>query len=142
MARTLTEIRNGLANTINGKTSVYLNTYAFVPDTGNLPALVIEPVSVMYEGAMGRHSDVWDFNVFVLISRNDMRSAQELLDALVAGSGPDSIRQIIEEHDDLGLGEDDSVTASVYAMHGYGGAFEWAGTPHIGAIIKVRVLVD
>ena len=82
----------------------------------------------------------WDFNVYVLTSRSvDSAYGQELLDKLVSGAGEDSIRQILFENADLGL---DSTDAQCYALKGYGGSFDWAKVPHVGAVLKVTVRTD
>jgi hypothetical protein len=140
MGYSLTEIRNGLADTIRNFTSLGVYTYAEVQAKGNYPAAIIEPHATDFERAMNRGTDEWDFNIFVLVRGADEATAQRNLDKFVTGQGDDSIRQVLFEHRDLGLG--DSVDAHIYSMRGYGGGFEWAGTQHIGAVLKARVFVS
>lgn len=135
----LEQIRDALANTINANTAMEVYCYATVPDKIHLPAVVIEPTYCDFEGAMGRGLDLWDFNLFVLVTRGDSETGQDQLDQLVSGSGPNSIRRILFERDDLGL---DQTEATCYSMHGYGGKHEWFKVEHVGAILKVRVITD
>jgi len=137
----LTNIRNALKKTIDKQTKVELTVYDYVEDFGQVPAVIVEPVSSDFDGSMQRGTDTWDFNLYVLTSRAaSSRNGQELLDQLVSGSGDNSIRQIIDENENLGLGE--STTAHLYMMKAYGGSFEWAKIPHVGAVLKVKVITD
>ncbi len=138
----LSEIRTGIARTIDNHTDIELFTYDQVEDLGNLPAVIVEPITADFEGAFDRGLDEWDFNLYVLVGRADVTSGQDILDALVSGSGPNSIRRILHEHSDLGLVTDSTVDAQCYAMRGYGGKFEWYDVPHIGAILRVLVRTD
>jgi hypothetical protein len=136
----LTTIRAAIARTIDTHTSMELFVYALVEDMGMLPAIIVEPVFADFEEAMGRGMDTWDFNIYILTSRAaDSANGQQLLDQLVSGAGPNSIRQILYEHADLGLQDTD---AAAYALKGYGGSFDWAKVPHVGAVLKVRVRTD
>lgn len=139
--KSLTELRDGLANVVRLNTTAGIYTYAEVEARGNFPAVVIEPHSADYNVSMARGTDSWDFNIFVLVRGADLPTAQRELDSFVTGSGDNSIRRAIFENQDLGLG-DDVTGAHVYLMRGYGGAFEWAGTEHLGAILKARVYVS
>lgn len=130
-----------MARTIDNHTSMELFTYALVEDMGNLPAVIIEPVEADFQEAMQRGMDTWDFNIYVLTSRAaNSETGQAVLDQLVSGAGPNSIREILHEHSELGLGE--STDATVYKLLGYGGSFTWAKVPHVGAVLKVRVRTD
>jgi len=134
------DIRQALAETISAGTESPLYTYATIEEVQNLPAALIEPSSGDFEVAMVRGSDIFEFNVFVLVSRADPKSAQALLDGFVSGDGPDSIRRAVYDRDDLGLG--DAVDATVSSMRGYGGSLEGYGVAHVGAVLQVRVLVS
>jgi hypothetical protein len=135
----LLAIRKALKDTLKGKTSVELSVYDLVEDMGSaLPAIVIEPNNADYDGAFGRGMDVWDFNLFVLVSRSASSAVgQRLLDQLISGEGPNSLRKILYDNENLGL--DDGTSAHVYQMKAYGGSFEWAKIAHVGAVLKVRV---
>lgn len=134
----LLQIRDALKKTIDGKTTIELNVYDLVEDMGALPAVIIEPNTCDYDGAFGRGMDVWDFNLYILVSRSASSAVgQRLLDKLISGEGENSIRQLIYENDDLGL--TDGTTAHAYLVKAYGGSFDWAKISHVGAIMKVRV---
>lgn len=136
----ISDVRQGLADTISAGVTSPLYTYANVEEIQNLPAALIEPASSDFEVSMNRGSDYVDFNVFVLVSRADPKSAQIVLDGFISGDGPDSIRRAIYDKDDLGLGP--NVDATLHAMRGYGGSLESYGTVHIGAVLQVRVLIS
>lgn len=144
MASTLTEIREALARTIENGVETSVNVYSQVADAGELPAVIIEPAKADFEGAFQRGLDNWIFNLYVLVPHVDASASQDMLDVLIIGSGESSIRQAVYNQPDLGLtGPDDSdVDAEVFEVTAYGGMFEWAKIPHIGAILKVRVRVS
>lgn len=135
----LVAIRQALAHTIKSYAATELNTYATVNDMVDVPAIIIEPLNADYTVAFQRGSDTWEFHIFVLVGRGSEGEAQNLLDELITGAGPNSIREILYDHDDLGLPD---TTATVHSMRGYGGSFEIAKIPHIGAVLKVRVDTD
>lgn len=136
----ISDVRQGIADTISIGVSSPIYTYAFVEEVQNLPAALIEPASADFEVAMSRGSVYFDFNIFVLVSRTDPKSAQATLDGFISGYGPDSIPRAIYDKDDLGLGP--NVDATLHAMRGYGGSLESYGVPHLGAVLQVRVLIS
>lgn len=134
----LSQIREGLRTTIKSNVNTNLHVYNLVEDMGQLPAVIIEPVSSDFDEAMQRGMDVWDFNLFVLVSRAvSSAHGQTLLDQLISGAGVNSIREILYQHSDLGLS--DGTDAHVYQVKAYGGSFDWAKVAHVGAVIKVMV---
>lgn len=133
----LSAIRDNLARVIDKHTAKEIHTYGLVEDFGEVPAVIVEPEKSDFEEAMQRGMDTWTFNLFILCSsKAGAASGQELLDQLISGAGPNSIRQVLYDHSDLGL---DETIASCLGMVGYGGKFEWAKVPHVGAILKVQV---
>lgn len=137
----LEAVRNALGQTINNYVSGELFVYGHVEEFGEVPAVIIEPDVADFQGAFARGLDEWIFNVYVLCStKADSAYGQGLLDRLVSGSGPDSIRQVLHDHADLGL--QDGTDATVIGMKGYGGKFEWSKVGHVGAILKVLVRTD
>lgn len=136
----LTDVKNALIKTITDYTQSEVFGYGVMPDLIHLPAVVVEPSEITYTEAMNAGMDLYSFNMFVCCSRSDSEAGQEQLDGLVAGWGPDSIRQALFETPDLGIGATDTV---VLRMVGYGGTFEDAGNiPMVGAVLKVRVYTD
>jgi hypothetical protein len=137
-------MRGALASTIQASVDVTafgtgIYTYGNVVESITLPAIVVEPASANFQETLSRGLDSFDFNLFVLVSRADPNSAQPLLDALISGVGPSSIRRAIEDNPTLGL---DGVNTVVHSMRGYGGSLEGFGLPHIGAVIQCCVYVS
>ncbi len=136
----LEAIRNGLINTISHGVQSELFGYATVDDLVQLPAIIVEPAQADFALSMNSGTDEWQFNVFVVCSRADVQTGQEQLDGFVSGSGPDSIRTALSDRSDLGLGADtDSI---VMRMVGYGGTFDTARVPLVGAVLKVHVYTN
>lgn len=135
----LEEIRTALASTISNGVSSTLFAYADVSELEELPAIIVQPTSADFTGAMARGTDVWSFNVFVVCSRADAVVGQSQLDGFVSGAGPDSIRQVLFGRNDLGLSD---CSAEVLKVVGYGGTFSTAQVVLIGAVLKVRVFTD
>lgn len=133
-------MRRAIANVIDHGLAAEVFTYDTVPDVENLPAVIVEPLNADFTEAMGRGMDLWEFRIYVLVSRSDTQQGQEDLDQFISGAGPNSIRQVIFNNPTLGLASVDDAT--VYAMKGYGGSFETGKVPIIGAVLKLRVLTD
>lgn len=135
----LADIRTALAQTISNGVKDTLFTYATVEDVEELPAVIVWPAEANMVEAMGRGTDCWWFNVFVLCSKADEIIGQTQLDGYVSGGGPNSIRQVLFERSDLNLPDTDATATRVV---GYGGTFQSAKIPLVGAILKVRVYTD
>lgn len=136
----LQAIREALATTISDGVESTLFCYSDVADVVELPCVLVEPSSADFLTAMVRGSDTWMFNVYVLCNKNNSVLSQDQLDGFVSGSGPDSIRQVIFNNPDLGLG--DGTDATVVKMAGYGGTFSDASISLVGAILKVSIVTD
>lgn len=102
------------------------------------PAVIVEPATADFMSSYGQGTDVWMYNVFVLCSRRDENEGIRELNALIAGSGPTSIRQLLLQN---GIGLADT-TAYVAGMKGYGGHFKSGGVPMTGAILVVKAITD
>jgi hypothetical protein len=138
---TVLDIAQGLENTISAGLESTIYTYVAPSTMGSaLPAVLIEPVTANFSQLMNRGGDVWEFLVYVIVSRADMDTAIEQLSNFLTGEGPDSIRRAIFDNRNLGIG--DNVQAYVYGMHGYGGSFKWYNVPHVGAALLVRVHIN
>ncbi|MEU3052276.1 hypothetical protein [Streptomyces griseus] len=138
----LGEIRDALATAICDGVDTELMEYPEVPDVIRLPAIVVRPTVGDFTGAFQRGLDTWEFDVFVLVRRQEGPTQQELLDQFISGNGPNSIRRAVYENSDLGLGDQGVYDAMVKKMVGYGGTFQVAHMPHTGAILKVTVQAD
>jgi hypothetical protein len=136
---TLAEIRQALVDTVKANIASEVYAYKNIPDATQTPAIISRPLSSKYVVNMGEDA-TYEFQLVVLVSRNDTDRGQTELDKFVSHFGPDSISHAINHNSDLGLG--DAVTALCYAMDGYGGSYDTNKVPHIGAILKVRVEAD
>lgn len=132
-------LRTTLKNAIDG-----LNVYGEVPDVTQVPAVVIMPsapsTSAMacdFNGAFGRGLDTWHLDLYVLVARTESTLTQRALDQYVTGTGPKSIRRIIYESPDLGLSDGTDAHAEGILM--YGGEFQTAKIPHVGAVVRLTV---
>lgn len=133
------QIRDALAETIRSNVSFTVHTYETVEDMHHVPAVIIEPDTADYLEAFNMGMDTWVMNLWVLTSRSDPKTGQEQLDRLIDGRGPDSIREILQTHSDLGL---EGTDVMPWRVKGYGGNFKDNGLPHVGALIQVKVITD
>lgn len=140
MPPSLTEIRAAMADVIKQQTSAKVFTYSEVQNKGIFPAVIITPVAADFDDSMSRGTDEWFFELTVLVklSGNDEGLAQRTLDKYVSGTGPDSIRQILHDCDELLPG----VTVIPYGVVDYNGSYKWENNPHLGAKVKARVIID
>lgn len=137
MTPTLGELRAAIKTTL--ETAIPdLTVYDIVPDTVNLPAAFVLPVSAAYDFALRQPDDTWLFDVTVLVSSGDNEIAQNTLDDFISSAGDRSLRQVITRFQNLGI-PGGSVRAHIANMSGYGGQFEAAGVPHIGATLRLEV---
>jgi hypothetical protein len=134
----ISAVRAAIAHTIDVYSKMEIYCYPEIRDNGHLPCVMMEPVTADFLMTNARGMDEWNLNLFVLTSRSvGTDDAQDTLDELCTGSGPNSIRQIIYDHSDVGLNDGTNVT--VAKLFGYGGSFEWAKTSHVGAILHLVV---
>lgn len=118
----LAELRTALYDVLSAIDD--LSVYTFTPETNpNYPALLIQPVSATFTTVLARQGgqDVYEWDLVILVSGADLEVAQEALDTYLALSGPNSIRQLINENPKLGLVNDLSrTTARIERMESYG----------------------
>lgn len=94
-------VREGIANAArnivlpNGIAK--LTATAYVPDAIVAPCFFIAEVEINYDKAMARKLDELLFTCRVLVGRQDDQASQRILDAMLSGSGPASLKQAIEE---------------------------------------------
>lgn len=111
----LAAIRTGIATnlaTISG-----LRTSATVPDNPSPPIAVVMPSRVVYDTAMARGLDTYEFLVRLIGNRITDRNAQNSLDAYLHSSGASSIKTAIESDRTLGGSVSD---CRVQEMRAYG----------------------
>lgn len=121
-----------------------LTATGYVPDAIVAPHFFCGEYGITFDRAMRRKLDEIELTCRVLISRSDDRAAQQVLDSLLAGSGPASLKQAIEaargapgEYALGGLAHD----LHVMRMQGYRW-YEHAGTQYIGAELVIKVIGD
>jgi hypothetical protein len=116
----------------------------YVPDAVVAPCFFVAEVEVNYDRTMGRKLDELLFTCRVLAGRADDRSAQRILDALLSGAGPASLKAAIEAArgapGELALGglADDLHLQRVQAYRWY----EHAGASYVGAELALKVIGD
>jgi len=113
-----------------------------VPDAITEPAFFVAEFTQEFDGAYGRALDTLEFTARVLVGRQDDRAAQALLDSLLDGSGPTSLKAAIESARGApgeaalgGLCHDYRVTR----VQGYRW-YEHADTQYIGAELIISVI--
>lgn len=121
-----------------------LTCTGYVPDAVTEPHFFTGEVEVEFDKAMGRKLDQLLVTCRVLVGRGDDRASQEVLDALLSGSGPASLKQAIEsargapgEYALDGLAHD----LHVQRVQGYRW-YEHAGSTYVGAELVVKVIGD
>lgn len=132
----LSAIRDGIKTTIGGIAD--LEVYDTVPDVTVVPAVVVWPAEADFQIVMGRGTDRYEFDLYVLTQRAVADEGQNDLDSYITGAGASSIRQVIWNSRTLGLV--DGTDAHVSGMSRYGGSFENAQVPHVGAVLRLGVL--
>ena len=137
------QIADAIQDTIRVYSPDKLYGYTLPSALGNFPAVAVEPVGARFDLDMRGATDVWEFLVYVVVNGNNFDTAKKLMGKFTAGRGPNSIREIVFQHRDLGLTNpgDPEVEAFVYGVHGYNGKFPWFNTNHLGAALLVRVYI-
>jgi hypothetical protein len=102
----------------------------------------VAEVDVNYDKAMGRKLDELLFTCRALIGRADDRTSQRILDGLLSGSGPASLKAAIEvargAPGEMALGglADDLHLQRVQGYRWY----EHEGTTYVGAELVIKVI--
>ncbi|MEV6079662.1 hypothetical protein AB0L80_31805 [Streptomyces sp. NPDC052069] len=119
-----------------------LTSSGYVPDAVTEPHFFCGEYSVTFDRAMGRALDEVELTCRVLVGRADDRSAQTILDSLLSGSGPASLKQAIEvargapgDYALGGLAHD----LHVMRMQGYRW-YEHQGTQYVGAELIIKII--
>lgn len=121
-----------------------LTCTGFVPDSVTEPHFFVGEVEITYDTAMNRRQDELEITCRVLVGRGDDEASQLVLDALLSGSGPASLKAAIEAargapgQPALGGLADDFRVERVQGYRWY----EHAGVQYVGAEIIIRVYGD
>lgn len=119
-----------------------LTATGYVPDAVTVPCFFTADYTVDYDRAMSRGMDKVELTCQVLVGIADDRAAQRLLDGLLSGSGPASLKQAIEvargapgEYALGGLADDLHVTR----VQGYRW-YEHQGTNYLGGQLIINII--
>lgn len=121
-----------------------LTCTGYVPDAVVAPCFFVGEVDVNYDQTMGRGTDELLITCRVLAGRADDRSAQRILDGMLSGAGPASLKAAFKTMrgapGELALGglADDIHLQRVSGYRWY----EHAGYSYVGAELAVRVIGD
>lgn len=121
-----------------------LTCTGYVPDAVTEPHFFTGEVEVEFDKAMGRKLDQIEITCRVLVGRADDQASQKVLDAMLSGSGPASLKAAIEaargapgEYALGGLAHD----LHVMRVQGYRW-YEHAGSTYVGAELVIKVIGD
>lgn len=137
----LEEIKQGLSNTIIAHMpddSVFV--YKDVPDVSQTPAIVIQPRprdTADFQGAFRRGMITWEMDVIVMVGRSEYEVAQESLTKLIDPVEEESIARALDSDHEIGL--EDGTDSNPNGIRLYGGQFDNAKIPHVGAVLSVTV---
>ncbi|MFJ9573572.1 hypothetical protein [Streptomyces bacillaris] len=119
-----------------------LTCTGYVPGAVTAPHFFCGEYTVDYDKAMRRSLDHIELTCRVLVGRADDRASQRTLDALLAGSGPSSLKAAIEaargapgEYALGGLAHD----LHVMRMQGYRW-YEHQGIDYVGAELIIKII--
>jgi hypothetical protein len=119
-----------------------LTCSGYVPDSVVAPHFFCGEYSLDFDKAMRRSLDEAELTCRVLVSRADDKTAQVILDALLSGSGPASLKTAIEvargapgEYALGGLADD----LHVMRVQGYRW-YEHQGTTYVGAELAIKII--
>lgn len=135
---TLGQIKDGIDHTVENRIPG-IKGYGDISDVVQAPAMVVMPArdTADFTGAMGRGLVTWRFDIYILVPRGEVTSAQNKLDQYISPSGPLSIPEVLFHNADLGL--NDGTDAFAEGVREYGGKFTTARIEHVGAILRVIV---
>ena len=96
MSANISTLRANAATLLDTITAIR-KVYDYIPDTAPpTPCGIVGNVSVVWDESMQRGSDIYTFDVLVVVSRMSERSGSDELDALLAGSGAGSVKTALE----------------------------------------------
>lgn len=114
----------------------------YVPDAVTAPHFFVGEYTQEFDKAMRRGMDAVEFTSRILVGRADDRASQDLLDRMLSGSGPASLKQAIEAARGApgepalgGLAAD----LHVPRVQGYRW-YEHAGVDYVGAELIIKVI--
>ncbi|MGJ5897969.1 hypothetical protein ACSCBZ_39385 [Streptomyces niveiscabiei] len=119
-----------------------LTCSGYVPDAAIAPHFFVSEYEQDFDKVMHRGLDEVVFTTRILVGRADDQAAQRLLDSMLSGSGPASLKAAIEvarggpgEYALGGLAHD----LHVMRVQGYRW-YEHAGSTYVGAELMIKVI--
>lgn len=134
----LTEIRAAVGSLIEANLAG-VTAHRTVPGSAAGDVVVVQPAEDQladFVVAMGRGTDTYQLDLLVLVPAQDLRLAQDALDAYITGAGDRSIRRLVFLNRTLGLVHTD---AHVSGAFGYGADYRLGQTEYIGATLRLVV---
>jgi len=132
----LQEVRDGIKTTLENNIDG-LRVYDVVPDYAiNFPVAIVLPTSILFNVAMQRGTDLYNFDILVAVERGNSRTAQDKLDQYITGQGSSSLRQAIFNNRTLGL---DNTDATITGVGNYAADVNLNGIDAIGANLSLDV---
>ena len=119
-----------------------LTATAYAPDAVTVPHFYVGDYTINYDRAMRRGLDEIEFACPVLVSRAYDQAAQRLLDRLLSGSGPGSLKTAIEVARGLpGQAALDGAADDLHVMRTQGMRLYTVGsTEYLGAELIIKVI--
>ena len=119
-----------------------LTSSGFVPDAIIAPHFFVAEYEQTFDKVMARGLDELIFTSRVLVGRGDDKAAQQMLDAMLSGSGPASLKVAIEAArgapGDFALG---GLAHDLHVMRVQGYRwYEHAGATYVGAELMIKVI--
>lgn len=127
-------VRDGVKTVLD--TIPGLRAYDIVPGDMSPPAAIVSPAHgtfITYGTSLGRGSDDMAFTILLLVSSAWQRSAADLLDSYLAGSGSKSIVTAFENNPVVGAQFAFITSASSY------GQIVFNGTRYYGCQLHLRI---
>ncbi|MFE2243909.1 hypothetical protein ACFXCU_30920 [Streptomyces virginiae] len=144
----LAEIREAFADAARGVVLPsgvgHLTCSGYTPDSVIAPHFFTGEYDLDFDKAMGRALDEVELTCRVLVGRSDDATAQRILDALLSGAGPASLKQAIEAargapgEPALGGLCDDFHIRRIQGYRWY----EHQGTQYVGAELIIHIFGD
>jgi hypothetical protein len=119
-----------------------LTCSGYTPDAIVAPHFFCGEYSVEFDKAMGRALDVVELTCRVLVSRADDKSAQQILDLLLSGSGTASLKAaMVAARGVPGQPALDGAAHDVHLMRIQGYRwYEHAGAQYVGAELILKII--
>jgi hypothetical protein len=119
-----------------------LTCTGYVPDAVTVPHFFTADYTVDFDKAMRRALDEVELTCQVLVGIADDRASQRILDSLLSGAGPASLKQAIEAT--RGAPGDYALGGLAHDLHimrvqGYRW-YEHQGTTYVGAQLAVKII--